>query len=153
MAESLESAQARASAKIHKPTPQQLGQPGTLPKLGQPKPINLTFVATVAVVGLIAVLWLWMRNQPRAANPITHVAPSTPPVKAIPSFPGSAVPNPNGLILNGIVFGSGEPYTLINGKILKISESIQGYTVQEISQNAVMLTDKHGNALRLSVND
>jgi len=47
----------------------------------------------------------------------------------------------SGLSLEGIVAGKGEPLAIINDKLVKSGESIKGFTLIEVRDNAVRLSD------------
>lgn len=56
-----------------------------------------------------------------------------------PSPPGESAPV---LVLNGIFFSGDDAYTLINNRILKVGDDIEGLTVKKIELNQVELKSK-----------
>ena len=59
----------------------------------------------------------------------------------------------NGLDLNGIMYASQQHAVIINGKVLRQGEVIQGFTVKEIHVNSVLLMAKNGSFLTLTFPD
>lgn len=72
--------------------------------------------------------------------------PAQPPVvKKEPA------PRPT-LVLNGVVFSPPSNYALINNKIFKEGDKIEGVTVVRITKDTVEFKDTDDNAFKLSVN-
>jgi len=49
------------------------------------------------------------------------------------------------LVVSGVVVGAGEPFAMINNKIIGIGESIDEITVVEIQQDAILVKNQQGN--------
>ena len=80
-------------------------------------------------------------SAPDAAAPAhaSVVKPNTVPLSAgdpVMAVPGFEAPQ---FILNGIVRGSGEPVAIINGRILRVGETIAGATLSDIMSEAARL--------------
>lgn len=82
--------------------------------------------------------------QPKAETPLPV------PVKQIaPEPPVKPADNPElSLVLNGVFFERGESYALINNKIVRVGEQIEGATVKEIAITGVEL-EFEGKTIRL----
>ena len=81
--------------------------------------------------------------------PETALAPSVLPTPPAPQVvePPPAPPKPT-LILNGVATGGGNPFALINNRIVEKGEEIEGYVLKEIFEKKVIL-EKEGKTLEV----
>ena len=110
----------------------------------------LGFVVTAAVSACLLILGLMVGVwwNARIARSVAHVAngpasapatvtpPIAPPVVIVTTESKASLfkhsPSMPSLALNGVVEGVGEPFVIINGRILRLGETIEGATVLEI---------------------
>ncbi len=105
------------------------------------------------LVGLAAGSWMigvaWLARSPQ---PVSTRSRSTQPHAATPSQPAplpvaSVAPSSSShrreaspsMVLSGVVVGRGDPYAMIDGRIVGIGEQVDGGTVEEITQQQVKL--------------
>ena len=112
---------------------------------------------------LLVVLWIGFRqkeipSKPQAQqiakqieepSPETASAPSLLPTPPAPQVvePPPAPPKPT-LILNGVATGGGNPFALINNRVVEKGEEIEGYVLKEIFEKKVIL-EKEGKTLEV----
>ena len=120
---------------------------------------------TVVVVALTAALiiggTLWMRQVLRERAPgLAEGTQALSVTNATDQDPSADNPKrdvlkpantPNDLVLSGVVEGSGEPYAVINGKVIGVGETIGGTTLLAIGNGAVTLRRADGSEIVLRV--
>ena len=133
-----------------------------------PKKPNSRFMlwvslGTGAIAVILLILWIGFHgkeapSKPQAQqiakqieepSPETALPPSVSPVPPAPQVvePPPAPPKP-ALVLNGVATGGGNPFALINNRVVEKGEEIEGYVLQEIFEKKVIL-EKEGKTLEL----
>lgn len=138
----------------------------------QPQTLPLTAVA-LAVLLLTTALIIggafWMGRAvtiaPRAGSAAVQASMTSPaepePEEAKPAPPQRPRSAPQasahasattpGLVLSGVVEGSGDPYAVINGLIVAVGERVGNATLEEIAQGSVTLRHDDGRQTILRV--
>ena len=102
--------------------------------------------------GLFFGYWV-LNRRPSHAQPLTKTPATTstssatiapPSTTTLSSSQALALQPQAAFVLNGIVGGSGEPYAMIDGKLLHIGQSIHEWTILSIGQDAVTLQGASG---------
>ena len=109
---------------------------------------------TVILLAAVLVIWgsFWLGHTLGGTRPGIAVGPLQPAPVPSPEPATTPAPRENDqLILTGVVEGIGEPYAVINGKILAVGEQIGGATLLEIADGTVKLRRADGGETVLRV--
>lgn len=136
-----------------------LKKPAELPVLtksqGKPKPY-LVYILTIAVAVFIANVIFGFFNKSR--NPTGNKVSASSTLVALPAVKIEQSPvvsqtanasevkkvTPEDLSLSGVFFEQGSDYALINNKIVKVGDVVQGLTVKSIGLEGVELDGPQG---------
>ncbi|MBI3996282.1 MAG: hypothetical protein HY352_01360 [Candidatus Omnitrophica bacterium] len=124
-------------------------------------PLNALLIVAVAVFALtiVLVIWgsIWIGRLLGITDPSAHqsharsVRSSSSTSTQLFADPSADMePRQMPFTLSGIVEG-GEPYAVINGKVVGIGEQIEGATVAEVANGSVTLRRQDGSELQLRV--
>ncbi len=124
-------------------------------------PLVALLVGVAVGSWVIGVAWLARSPQPVSARPrntqprVRAPSQTAPmPVASPPAAPSllshrrEAAPS---MVLSGVVVGSGDPYAMIDGRIVGIGEQVGNGTVEEITQQQVKLRLANGSETVLQV--
>lgn len=128
------------------------------PDKGAPKPRRrkLRYILLISVGAFAAGTLLWFTGHP--ARLLTKITVLLPAKEGKSAFSGRAAGPPvnmvldrlsSKLILNGIFFSGDEGYALINNRIVKAGDEIEGAVVRQISAEEVEL-EFRGSRIKLS---
>jgi len=134
-------------------------QPKTTQGMPQAKPKTNPILFYIFVVCLGSALGNFAYNffihQPKKAVASAPVLPSVKQPVAAQNLNSDKSSNPEtplaepSLVLNGVFFEQGEGYALINNKIVRLGDEIDGAKVKEIAIDGVTL-DFNGKIIKLS---
>lgn len=127
-------------------------------------PLNALLIVAAAVFALtiVLVIWgsVWIGRILGIADPTAVLSRRPHARQARPSSSTSTQPSTDSsadmelrqppFTLSGIVEG-GEPYAVINGKVVGVGEQIEGATVAEVADGSVTLRQQDGSELQLRV--
>ena len=118
------------------------------------------FSLTVALI-VGGVWWLghtFEHSKARVASQVTNPAREVISASEAPTLPASqsaegpvVAQNQGSLVLSGIVEGSGEPYAMINGLIIRAGQQVGGVTILRIADGSVTVRQADGTETDLRV--
>ncbi len=99
---------------------------------------------TIVLIAAGLFFGYWVLNRrPSHAQPLAKT-PATTSTTTLSSSQAPALQPQAAFILNGIVGGSGEPYAIINGTLVRIGQLINEWTVLAIGEGSVTLQGTTG---------
>lgn len=127
-------------------------QPGTAPRpraTAQPRRPSAagTGLAIAALFAIGSALLIQRHISARKQAHLANAHQDAEPVDA--KEPASNMRD--GLLLSGIVEGNGAPYAMLNGAIVAVGESVQGWTLVEIGAGTARLRSRQGRDITLNV--
>lgn len=128
----------------------EIAEGSTARPVGRPRSLMplLTIVAVLAIVlWAVGAMWVLRDAQQLRAAAKRAAPPPAVPLPA-PASPAEALPS---MVLSGVVVGAGEPYAVIDGRIVSAGESIGEAMVVQITPRVVTLRRADGSRLELSV--
>ncbi|MFA5095818.1 MAG: hypothetical protein WC478_00555 [Candidatus Omnitrophota bacterium] len=111
-------------------------------KIERPKINPLLIYIFIISLGLVAGNFAYKYfSRPKAPAPVQRNKVITPALQPPPAALKSALPaaEPPALVLNGVFFEQGAGFALINNRIARMGDEIEGAKVKEITMEGVTL--------------
>jgi hypothetical protein len=152
---------------------QQPNLPPTMPPMAPTEPesrggmgLLLLIVLCIAIAFFFIGLAFATRKTPmEAKTPVVQTQYAQVVAAPVPSKPAPLAtvqtnaivappkPAPPTLQLEGILFGSGQPQAIVNGRTVYVGDSVNGFRVKTISKTAVLLVASDGSEKTLALGE